>query len=72
MQKKQLYHIAEEIAKQEIILRKKDSLQEEKNKAMDEINRWVDRIAAMKDGFIVMMELDEIIQKKIIQAEKNI
>lgn len=72
MQKKQLYHIAEEISKQEIILRKKDASQEEKDNAMNEISRWVDRIAAIKDGLIVMMELDEIIQKKIAQAEKNI
>lgn len=66
MNRKQLFHIADEIVKQEKIVKNENSSQEEKDEATKIISRYANMVMAMGPrGFEIIAQLDDIIQKKL-------
>ena len=68
MTKKQMNKIADEIAKWELIHRNPESSQEQIREAENNIIRMSNYVAALPNGKDVMMEIDNLLQKKL---EKN-
>lgn len=68
MTKKQMNKIADEIAKWELIHRNPESSQEQIREAENNIIRMSNYVAALPNGMDVMMEIDNLLQKKL---EKN-
>lgn len=67
MNKKQLYHIAEQMYNLELITRDENASEEEKLKAIKDMTALTSRIASIgkgMQGFTILMEIDEILQKK--------
>lgn len=60
--------IADEIAKWELIHRNPESSQEQIREAENNIIRMSNYVAALPNGMDVMMEIDNLLQKKL---EKN-
>ena len=68
MTKKQMNKIADEIAKWELIHRNSESSQEQIREAENNIIRISNYVAALPNGMDIMMEIDNLLQKKL---EKN-
>ena len=68
MTKKQMNKIADEIAKWELIHRNPESSQEQIREAENNIIRMSNYVAALPNGMNIMMEIDNLLQKKL---EKN-
>jgi hypothetical protein len=68
MTKKQMNKIADEIAKWELIHRNPESSQEQIREAENNIIRMSNYVAALPNGMDIMMEIDNLLQKKL---EKN-
>lgn len=60
--------IADEIAKWELIHRNPESSQEQIREAENNIIRMSNYVAALPNGMNIMMEIDNLLQKKL---EKN-
>lgn len=60
--------IADEIAKWELIHRNPESSQEQIREAENNIIRMSNYVAALPNGMDIMMEIDNLLQKKL---EKN-
>ena len=71
MTRKQIHKLADQILRLELIHRNPDSSKEEKAEAEKQIIQIAGMLGALKGGFAIMTEVDELVQAGIQKAENK-